>query len=122
MYLLDDFTVEELFHLHFQFKKPVIPIKQQWQLGALDPFLHKKYSNLSSGLKNKVKLSLALFTDTPALLLDEPCTNFDDTNSAWYNEMIMKHWLHKLVIVASNQEIEYLFCKEKILLQDFKTE
>ncbi len=122
MYLLDDFTVEELFQLHFQFKKPIIPIKEQWELSDLKTFLHKKYSNLSSGLKNKVKLSLALFTDTPALLLDEPCTNFDDANSAWYNAIVMKHWLHKLVIVASNQEIEYLFCKEKILLQDFKTE
>jgi ABC-type multidrug transport system ATPase subunit len=120
MHLLDDFTVQETFELHFQFKKPLIPLKEQWELANLNPFLAKKYSNLSSGLKNKVKLSLALFTDAPALLLDEPCTNFDEANSNWYNEMIERFWLKKLVVVASNQEIEYKFCKEKILLQHYK--
>lgn len=122
MHLLDDYTVAELFDLHFQFKAPIIPINEQVKLANLQPFLHKKFSLLSSGLKNKVKLSLALFTNTPALLLDEPCTNFDEANSNWYNAMITKFWMEKLVIIASNQEIEYQFCKEKILLQHYKTE
>lgn len=120
MYLLDDFTVEELFELHFQFKKPKLPVKQQWEESNLTPFLTKKYAELSSGLKNKIKLSLALFSDTPILLLDEPCTNFDDKNSAWYNEMIKRHCQNQLIIVASNQEIEYEFCKEHIDLYEYK--
>ncbi len=120
MHLLDDFTVEELFHFHFNFKKPKISFKEQTTEANLNNFLKKKFSELSSGLKNKVKLSLALFTDTPALLLDEPCTNFDETNSIWYNEMIEKYWKKKLIIVASNQEIEYGFCKHIVSLQDYK--
>lgn len=120
MHLLDDYSVRELFQFHFNFKKPKIAIEEQWNQSKLTPFLDKKYSDLSSGLKNKVKLALALFTDAPALLLDEPCSNFDDLNATWYNEMIEKHWQEGLVIVASNQEIEYKFCQESVNLQDFK--
>ena len=121
MHLLDDYTVRELFHFHFNFKRPKMGIEEQWKQSNLTDFLDKKYSELSSGLKNKVKLALALFTDAPALLLDEPCSNFDDQNAQWYNQMIEQHWKNGLVIVASNQQIEYQFCQETINLQHFKT-
>lgn len=118
--LFDDFSVRELFELHYQFKKQKIEIKQQWESANLLHFLDKKYSELSSGLKNKVKLSLALFTDSPALLLDEPCTNFDDDNTAWYHAVINEYCQDQLIIVASNQEIEYKFCSEHVNLNDYK--
>ncbi len=120
MHLLDDFTVRELFELHFQFKEKKIPIAEQWQRSNLTPFLEKKYSELSSGLKNKVKLSLALYTETPGLLLDEPCTNFDEANTQWYLTSINDLCQHQLIIVASNQASEYTFCTEQIHLQQFK--
>ena len=121
MHLLDDYTVGELFELHFQFKKPKISIKEQIENANLKSFLNKKYSELSSGLKNKVKLCLAVFTDTPALLLDEPCTNFDQANSDWYNAVIKDFCQDQLIIVASNQEIEYQFCTKRINLHHYKS-
>ncbi|PCJ63764.1 MAG: ABC transporter ATP-binding protein [Bacteroidetes bacterium] len=120
MDLLDDFTVQELFELHFQFKEPKIPIADQYSLSGLESFLTKRYGELSSGLKNKIKLSLALFTNTPVLLLDEPCTNFDDANAQWYNNMIQDYCQDQLIIVASNQTIEYQFCSEQINLHNYK--
>lgn len=120
MRLLDDFKVSELFNLHFEFKKAKMPIEQQWELAGLKSFLDKKYIELSSGLKNKVKLTLTLFSDTPALLLDEPCTNFDEENSKWYNDIITDYCSSQLIIVASNQEIEYKFCENHIHLSQFK--
>jgi ABC-2 type transport system ATP-binding protein len=122
MHLLDDFTVRELFELHFKFKASRISIEKQWEEAELQRFLHKKFGTLSSGLKNKIKLALALFTDTPVLLLDEPCTNFDDKNSNWYLKMIDKYWTDAMVIVASNQEIEYQFCEERVTLNSYKKE
>lgn len=120
MHLLDDFTVRELFELHFQFKKEKLSLDDQWSRSGLHPFLNKKFIELSSGLKNKVKLSLALYTDTPALLLDEPCTNFDTENATWYTNTINELCQEQLIIVASNQEIEYTFCTEQIHLQQYK--
>lgn len=120
MHLLDDFTVREMFELHFNFKKAKLTKEEQWEISGLKSFLDKKYIELSSGLKNKVKLTLALFSDTPALLLDEPCTNFDEVNLKWYNKMIDNYCSSQLIIVASNQEIEYHFCKNHINLRQFK--
>ncbi len=120
MHLLDDFTVSELFELHFQFKSPKIPVQEQWKRADLKTFLNKKYEELSSGMKNKVKLSLALYSKSPALLLDEPCTNFDAKNNAWYTETIEELCQNQLIIVASNQKTEYTFCTEHIYLHDFK--
>ena len=120
MHLLDDFTVREMFELHFNFKKAKLTKEEQWEISGLKSFLDKKYIELSSGLKNKVRLTLALFSDTPALLLDEPCTNFDEVNSKWYNEIIDNYCSSQLIIVASNQEIEYHFCKNHINLRQFK--
>jgi ABC-type multidrug transport system ATPase subunit len=120
MHLLDDFTVKELFELHFQFKTPKITLKEQWKLSNLTPFLEKPFSELSSGLKNKIKLALAIFTEAPALLMDEPCTNFDDQNIQWYHEMITTYCTNQLIIVASNQESEYPFCTEHLNLNQYK--
>jgi len=122
MHLLDDFTVAELFELHYQFKNPKISISEQLKNASLVGFKNKRFSELSSGLKNKIKLCLALFTDTPALLLDEPCTNFDEVNSKWYNKTIEEFCKHQLIIVASNQPIEYQFCTEQINLHNYKPE
>ncbi|MDG1755793.1 MAG: ATP-binding cassette domain-containing protein [Bacteroidia bacterium] len=120
MDLLNDYSIQELFDFHFQFKKPKISIKEQLNTSGLSNFRHKKYSNLSSGIINKVKLTLALFTDTPVLLLDEPCTNFDLKNNQWYFEIINNYCLNQMIIVASNDPNEYSFCNELINIQHFK--
>ena len=118
--LLDDYTVKEMFALHFSFRKAKMPMSEQFVHAELEDFLHKKYSSLSSGLKNKVKLALALFTDSPILLLDEPCTNFDEHNTAWYHTMIDRFCDQQMVIVASNLQHEYSFCTEKLTLSNYK--
>ena len=118
--LLSDFTVQELFDFHYQFKKPKIDIVDQLTFASFQKHLDKTFQNLSSGLINKVKLTLALFSDTPFLLLDEPCSNFDEENCQWYLNMIDRFCKNQLIIVASNSPIEYSFCSNHINLQNFK--
>lgn len=120
MDLLNDYSIQELFDFHFQFKKPKISIKEQLITSKLMDYKDKKYSTLSSGMTNKVKLSLAIFTDAPVLLLDEPCTNFDHENNKCYTQMIDKYCNNQLIIVASNNSYEYSFCNEQINIQHFK--
>ncbi|MDG1046534.1 MAG: ATP-binding cassette domain-containing protein [Bacteroidia bacterium] len=118
--LFSDYTVTELFDFHFKFQKPKITIEDQLNISGLGNFKHKKYSNLSSGIMNKVKLTLALFTDTPALLLDEPCSNFDHENNEWYSKIINNYCMDQMIIVTSNAPHEYSFCNELINIQNFK--
>lgn len=73
----------------------------------------------SSGMKQRVKLGLALTTETPIVLLDEPLTNLDDRGREWYFDQI-HHWtVDRTIIVASNRPDEYAFCTSQLDIRDF---
>jgi ABC-type multidrug transport system ATPase subunit len=71
-------------------------------------------------MKQRVKLAQAIFSDTPFLLLDEPCTNLDTTGIELYHQLINQYCNNRLVIVSSNDEVEYRFCHERINISDTK--
>jgi ABC-type multidrug transport system ATPase subunit len=67
-----------------------------------------------------VKLAQAFFSDVPVLLLDEPCTNLDATGIALYHHLITTYAKGKMVVVSSNDEVEYSFCNHVISIMDYK--
>ncbi|HEY0058543.1 MAG TPA: ABC transporter ATP-binding protein, partial [Flavisolibacter sp.] len=73
-----------------------------------------------SGMKQRVKLAQAIFSDTGALLLDEPCTNLDEAGIALYHSLIQKYCADRIVIVCSNDKVEYSFCTEIIEMGSLK--
>jgi ABC-type multidrug transport system ATPase subunit len=81
---------------------------------------HKEIKFFSSGMKQRLKLVLAICSDTNFLLLDEPTTNLDAEGVAWYQSLIEQFIKNRLVIVASNVEHDYEFCTEKLSITDFK--
>ena len=121
MSFVNEFTVEDIFHFHFSLKRPKLSVKEILDVSDLNSFSSKAFEDLSSGLKAKTKLAIALFTHCPVLLLDEPCTNFDQINTRWYQSMLEKYCMDQLVIIASNDVNEYTICKEFIDLQQFKS-
>ena len=67
-----------------------------------------------------LKLGQALFSDTPVILLDEPCTNLDAEGIALYQRLILQQGAGRLVIVSSNDPQEYDFCARKIDIREYK--
>ena len=61
-------------------------------------------------MKQRLKLALAIFSETPILLLDEPCSNLDQEGYALYKKLIAQYAMQKLIIVGSNDIQEYEFC------------
>lgn len=77
----------------------------------------KHYKNFSSGMKQRVKLGLAILTDAPLLLLDEPVTALDAKSIQWYKDMINAYSMDRTILVFSNlREEEYGFCEKKFQL------
>jgi len=72
-------------------------------------------------MKQRVKLAQAFFSDTPVLLLDEPTTNLDSPGIALYHELIRDYCNERLVIVSSNDALEYSFCKTIIDMKSLKS-
>ena len=80
----------------------------------------KQIRYFSSGMKQRLKLAIAIFSNAPILLLDEPCSNLDKEGIELYHDLIQQYALHKLIIVGSNDPQEYSFCKHQVNLLEYK--
>ena len=120
--LIEELSLRELIDFHFKFKKPLAGINSDKVLEILDlgNVATKTINQFSSGMKQRTKLALAILSDTPLLILDEPTANFDQQGLAWYLKLIEQYTKGRLLIVGSNQETEYNFCKHTLLLTDYK--
>ncbi|WP_332913584.1 ABC transporter ATP-binding protein [Algoriphagus boritolerans] len=77
--LPEEFSLLELVNFHFKFKNPLNQIqpKELIEILYLDQHASKPVSQFSSGMKQRLKLGIALFSDVPVILLDEPTSNLD---------------------------------------------
>ena len=120
--LIEEFTLDEFLAFHFKFKA----LQDGY---TLNDFVEKVYlqndrdkqiQNFSSGMKQRLKLGLALFSKSEICFLDEPTTNLDENGIAWYLEHVKSVLDKKLVLISSNQKYEYDFCDTAVHIVDYK--
>ena len=120
--LAEEMTWKEAVKFHGKFKKFVNNFDEEKiiELSGLKSSAEKEIRNFSSGMKQRAKLSLAILSNTPLLLLDEPATNLDENSVKWYQNLIEEFAKEKLVIVCSNyNKEEYSFCQKELVLKNF---
>lgn len=120
--LVEEMTLNEFFSFHHKMKGwlPSIDTKQIVYLLRLEKSAYKQIRYFSSGMKQRVKLAQAIFSNVPTVLLDEPLTNLDDDGILLYHFLIKNYCNNRLVIVSSNDKKEYSFCDEIINIMDYK--
>ncbi len=120
--VVEEMTLKEFLDFHHGFKPflPGITVNSIISTLGLAKAADKQIRYYSSGMKQRVKLAQCIFSDTPIVLLDEPCTNLDADGIQQYHHLINDHCKGRLVIVSSNDEVEYQFCKEIINIYDYK--
>ncbi|SDM24037.1 ABC transporter [Daejeonella rubra] len=120
--LIEEFTLTELIDFHFRFKKyhKDFDRKSVIELLGLKNSEFKAIKYFSSGMKQRVKLALAFCSDTDLLLLDEPASNLDQQGLEWYLSLASNLSSDRLVIICSNQEQEYSFCRNRLNIADYK--
>ena len=120
--LPEEFTLIELVTFHFQFKKALHQISATALLERLYLVEHsnKPVSQFSSGMKQRLKLGLAVFSDVPLLLLDEPTSNLDKRGVTWYLDLVEKYQQDRIVVICSNEPREYEASTIKITMEDYK--
>lgn len=120
--VIEEMTATEFLNFHAAFKPllPHITITEIVTIIGLENNADKQIRYYSSGMKQRIKLAQAIFSDTQVLLLDEPCTNLDTAGYQLYKTLITTYCSHKLIIVSSNDLQEYGFCDAQILIGDYK--
>jgi len=121
--VIEEMTLIEFLHFHNRFKSFItgFDAKEIIEALGLQTAANKQIRYYSSGMKQRVRLAQTIFFDTAIVLLDEPTTNLDDKGIAQYHSLINNYCKERLVIVCSNDPIEYSFCKTIISVMDFKT-
>ncbi len=120
--LIEEFSLVELLNFHAGFKpfKAGITNQEILQRIELDASKTKAIKYFSSGMKQRLKLALAFFSDVPAVMLDEPTSNLDAKWSAWYREEVQRLAPNQLLLLCSNVPAEYDFCDKVINVGDYK--
>jgi ABC-type multidrug transport system ATPase subunit len=120
--LIEEMTLAEFLSFHAGFKNflPGLDAKKIIERLELQKAANKQIRYYSSGMKQRVKLAQAVFSDTSVVLLDEPCSNLDIEGIKLYHSLINDYCKKRLVIVSSNDEIEYNFTSERLSILDYK--
>ena len=82
----------------------------------LEPHKEKFIKNFSSGMKQRLKLALALLTHSNVVFLDEPLSNLDDFTKNWYFNLLEEYKSGKIIVIASNDEADFRSVDIKINL------
>ncbi|MDX5345650.1 MAG: ABC transporter ATP-binding protein [Hymenobacteraceae bacterium] len=119
--LVEELTLQEMLQFHIKFKPLRHNLSTQQLLDRMNltKARDKHVKDFSSGMKQRLKLALAIYADTPLLLLDEPTTNLDEEGVAWYRQHLFENMESRLVIVGSNILHEYDFCEHRLRISDF---
>lgn len=121
--LIEEFTIPELVNFHLQFKSFIssVDTARFLEITGLITSRHKPIKYFSSGMKQRVKLALAILSETDILLLDEPTSNLDSKAVDWYQNLISDYGRQRSIIVCSNLlKQEYEFCTNVISINDYK--
>jgi len=110
-------SVKEIIHVHFQSKKIITPLQEIFEIPFVKNNKDKWFKDLSSGMKQKLRLILALFSKVQVYLLDEPTSNLDSDSIEEY-----KNWIHKLpnnriLIIATNSDADFDFLEKNVPLK-----
>ncbi|WP_276503112.1 ABC transporter ATP-binding protein [Terrimonas pollutisoli] len=120
--VVEEMTLKEFLDFHHGFK-PFLPDITTGSIIArlgLEKAADKQIRYYSSGMKQRVKLAQCIFSDTTLVLLDEPCTNLDVAGIELYHQLVSEYCDNRLVVVSSNDKVEYSFCKDVISISDYK--
>lgn len=121
--LYEELTLRQAIAFHARFKplRQGIGEEDLARIAYLGAAMDKPVQHFSSGMKQRLRLALAILSDTPLLLLDEPASNLDTEGIAWFQALLAGHLDGRTLVVASNrQQAETQACADSIELPAFK--
>lgn len=105
--LFPELTLREQLRLQEKFRDSIVSEDEFFNLLELEADADKPLRYYSSGMLQRAKVGLALFTASGLLLLDEPTSNMDDYFSGLTLDLIRTYSKDRILVLASNLVREY---------------
>ena len=94
---------------HFQYERIIINLRKS---------ANERVLNLSSGQAQRLSLALAILTESPLLLLDEPTSYLDEKSKKWFHSLLQEHQQNRCVILASNDLTDFKSAERVLKLDE----
>jgi ABC-type multidrug transport system ATPase subunit len=122
MDLIEEFTLVEQLEFHFKLKKirSGVSVADLSDIMYLSQSREKFIANFSSGMKQRLKLGLAFYSQCNFLFIDEPGTNLDEAAFQWYKDQLKLIPQNVTILMASNNAFEYDADYEKMWMPDLR--
>ena len=119
--LIDELTAEELLDRIRGFRSFIsgMSVDNIIEMAILDKHRSKPINKYSTGMRQRLRLALALAMESDILILDEPTSNLDDFGKQWYQEILSRYLGDRTLIIASNEKADLKVCTEVLELTDY---
>ncbi|MFM2048895.1 MAG: Energy-coupling factor transporter ATP-binding protein EcfA1 [Bacteroidota bacterium] len=120
--LPEEFTLTEMIEFQSKFKPWLSGINTSTiiEITHLQQQAHQPISSFSTGMKQRLKVALALLADVKMVLLDEPTSNLDEWGINWYKNLIQQYALNRIIIIASNMQHDFININAELNMLDLK--
>ncbi len=109
--LVEELTLSEMIDFHLQFKSLLCSKEALLDLLQFTKATRSKaVKYFSSGMQQRLKLALAICSDTALLLLDEPTVTLDAQAIDWFGTILQKYAYNKrrTIVIASNISTDFV--------------
>lgn len=117
--LHEELSLEENLSFFFSHKNPRRnqSVAEITRLSGLEKYKDRQLKFFSSGMKQRVRITMALNADVPVVMLDEPLSNLDAEGVKWFQEMLSTLPEDVLLIICSNHiQEEIKTCNSRLEL------
>lgn len=113
--IIDELTLIEMLEFHFKFKEldSFNSLKQLMEKIGLEDKEDTPIHEFSSGMQQRLKLGLGLYSKNKVILLDEPTSFLDAQGKNWF-QTAFSDLKDTLCIIASNDPADLDLCDEII--------
>lgn len=117
--LPQDLTFGDLLDFHFSMKKRAFHSTNEELNSYFNLPLDVILQNFSSGMLQRAKLSLAFFTKSKILILDEPTETLDEIGFELYASILNQFSANRIVLIASNKDRDFIDCESKLTISNY---
>ena len=115
--LIEELTAREFlsFYLSFRKLRPGMDINTLLERSMLTDSADKQIRHYSSGMRQRLRLGLALMVEADLILLDEPTSNLDPKGVDWYRVLLEEELEGRTLLIGSNFDTREMdFCMHEL--------